>query len=90
MVLPGQEIPRHRLKPGDPPFVPTRSPDYQCLRCAKVYERGDRFVQVFRAEGVARDENKVPAMRCSEGFETAHVDCKDPKMNGVTPLVFVT
>lgn len=86
-----REIPRSKLKVGDPDFVPARAPDYQCLFCGKVYERGDRIVEILRTEGPALDSDKIPAMRCSAGYETAHKDCNDPKgLNGGAPLIIMS
>lgn len=87
LFLAAKPILRSQLKLGDPDFVPVLSPDYQCVRCGNVYERGDRFVQVYRAEGPALDQDKVPSLKCSEGYETAHLDCKDPKCAGTGALI---
>ena len=90
LTLTAREIPRTRLKPGDPPPVPTKSPDYQCVRCGKTYERGDRFTQVYRAEGIAIDpETKAPGLRCSDGYETAHLDCSDPQIKGEGAILLI-
>lgn len=70
--------------------MPALAPDYQCVRCGKVYERGARFVQVYRAEGIAQDPmTKTPGLRCTDGFETAHVDCADPTLVGNRNLILV-
>ncbi len=83
LALTLREVPRTRLKPGDPAPVSAKAPEYQCVRCGKTYERGDRFVQVYRAEGIAVDPStKAPGLRCSDGYETAHLDCADPKQKG--------
>ncbi len=90
ITLSADAIPRTKLKPGDPPHVPQMSPDYQCVRCGKVYGRADRFIQVYRAEGIAVDpETKAPALRCSDGYETSHLDCSDPQLKGEGSLVLV-
>lgn len=86
-----RDVPRRNLKTGDPAFVPTRAPDYQCLFCGKVYARGDRIVEVIRTEGPALDSNNVPSMRCSAGYETAHRDCNDPQgLNGNGALIILS
>lgn len=91
LTLSVSAVPRTKLKPGDPAHVPITSPDYQCVRCGKVYARADRFVQVYRAEGVALDPTtKAPGLRCSEGYETAHLDCADPRMVGGGSQVTLT
>lgn len=74
-----KDVPRRNLKTGDPDFVPARAPDYQCLFCGKVYARGDRIIEIMRTEGPALNSDKIPSMRCSAGFETAHKDCNDPQ-----------
>lgn len=86
-----RDVPRRKLKTGDPEFVPARAPDYQCLICGKVYQRGDRIIEVLRTEGPALDDNKTPGMRCSEGYETAHKDCNDPQgLLGQMPLIILS
>lgn len=63
--------------------VAEAAPEYQCIRCSKVFEREDRFVVLGRVEGVGLDpEHNVPAIKCTEGFECAHLDCSDPKATG--------
>ena len=90
LTLTGRVISRTRLKPGDPPPVPAKSPDYQCVRCGKTYERGDRFIQVYRAEGIAIDPStKAPGLRCSDGYETSHLDCSDPKTKGEGAIMLI-
>lgn len=74
-----RDVKRSQLKTGDPDFVPARAPDYQCLFCGKVYARGDRIIEVMRTEGPALNSDKIPSMRCSAGYETAHKDCNDPQ-----------
>ena len=90
LTLTAREIQRTRLKPGDPSTVPAKAPEYQCVRCGKTYERGDRFIQVYRAEGIALDPTtKAPGLRCSDGYETAHFDCADPKVNGSGSIILL-
>ena len=84
------DVPRRALRTGNPDYVPTRAPDYQCLFCGKVYARGDRIVEILRTEGPALDPNNIPAMRCSADYETAHKDCNYPQLlNGSGALIIL-
>lgn len=86
-----RDVPRRLLKTGDPEVVSARAPDYQCLFCGKVYVRGDRIIEIMRTEGPALDSDKVPGMRCSAGYETAHKDCEDPQgVKGGAPLILLS
>ncbi len=90
LTLSVREVVRSRLKPGDPAPVPAKAPEYQCVRCGKTYRRGDRFVQVYRAEGIAKDpDTSAPGLRCTEGFETAHLDCSDTELKGEGAIVIL-
>lgn len=90
LTLAVKEIPRSRLKIGDPQPVPRKSPEYQCLRCGKLHERGGRIVEVYRVEGYAKDPaTNAPGMRCTDGIETAHLDCGDPQSNGENDLIIL-
>lgn len=90
LALSVREVPRTRLKPGEPFHVPPKAPEYQCVRCGKTYERADRFIQVYRAEGIAIDPTtNGPGLRCSDGYETAHLDCTDPKVKGEGAILII-
>lgn len=90
LALSVREVPRTRLKPGEPFHVTAKAPEYQCVRCGKTYERADRFIQVYRAEGFAIDPTtNVPGLRCSDGYETAHLDCSDPKSKGEGAILLI-
>lgn len=71
--------------------IPEAAPEYQCVSCGKVFEREDRFVTVGRVEGVGMDPmHKVPAIKCTDGFECAHLDCNDRQAKGSKqPLILV-
>ena len=62
-----------------------RVPDYICCRCKKRFIREDRVVPVIIVEGLGRDPSTGgKAVQCSNEYEMAHYDCRDPQLAGIS------
>lgn len=64
------------------PDIEPRGDDAHCIKCKKLFLRGDRLTLVYTVQAVGKDpETGAEAAKVTGSYEPKHEDCNDPKLD---------